>query len=132
MVVAYAMILKQMSTTGLQDHFHPPLSARRHWHGFHNAWATYLASDLNSVLPQGYFAEPNVQFGIEIDVAAFEESGMTLSGSAAKKWSPRAPVQTIPLALATDVVEVFVYDSRGGPTLAGAFELVSPANKDRP
>jgi hypothetical protein len=56
----------------LQDHFHPPLSIRRHWHAFHNAWATYIASDLNRRLPEGYFAEPNVQFGIEIDVAAFE------------------------------------------------------------
>src|SRR5439155_6453292 len=85
-----------------------------------------------SVLPPGYFAEPNVQFGIEIDVAAFEESGLTLSGTAAEQWSPPAPVQTIPFALATDVVEVLVYDSREGPTLAGAIELVSPANKDRP
>jgi len=58
----------------LQDHFHPPLSVRRHWHAFHNAWATYIASDLNTRLPEGYFAEPNVQFGIEIDVAAFEEA----------------------------------------------------------
>ena len=46
----------------LQDHFHPPLSLRRHWHSFHNAWATYIASDLNSKLPEGYFAEINVQF----------------------------------------------------------------------
>lgn len=57
----------------VQDHFRPPLSVRRHWHAFHNAWATYIASDLNAKLPEGYFAEPNVQFGIEIDVAAFEE-----------------------------------------------------------
>jgi hypothetical protein len=46
----------------LQDHFRPPLSTRRHWHAFHNAWATYIASDLNTKLPEGYFAEPNVQF----------------------------------------------------------------------
>ncbi len=45
----------------LLDHFHPPLNMRRHWHAFHNAWATYLASDLNQRLPEGYFAEPNVQ-----------------------------------------------------------------------
>ena len=57
----------------LLDHFHPPLSVRRHWHSFHNAWATYIASALNQQLPQGYFAESNVQYGIEIDVAAFEE-----------------------------------------------------------
>jgi hypothetical protein len=60
----------------LLDHFRPPLSSRRHWHAFHNAWATYLATDLNQKLPEGFFAEPNVQFGIEIDVAAFEESAI--------------------------------------------------------
>ncbi len=54
----------------LLDPFRPPLSHRRHWRAFHNAWATYLASDLNRLLPDPYFAEPNVQFGIEIDVSA--------------------------------------------------------------
>jgi hypothetical protein len=112
----------------IQDHFRPPLSARRHWHSFHNAWATYLASDLNSRLPEGYFAEANVQFGIEIDVATFEESE---GGALSSGWSPPAPVQTIPFVLATDAVEVLVYDSTAGPVLAAAMELVSPANKDR-
>ena len=46
----------------LRDHFHAPLSIRRHWHSFHNAWATAIAIDLNTHLPEGYFAEPNVQF----------------------------------------------------------------------
>jgi hypothetical protein len=63
----------------LQDHFQPPLSARRHWHAFHHALATYLSSDLNRQLPEGYFVEPNVQFGIEIDVAAYDESGPFLN-----------------------------------------------------
>jgi hypothetical protein len=31
----------------LQDHFHPPLSVRRHWHAFHNAWAANIAADVN-------------------------------------------------------------------------------------
>ena len=118
----------------LLDHFHPPLSLRRHWHAFHNAWATYLASDLNARLPEGYFAEPNVQFGIEIDVAAFDEGAAAVSGAnvAAEPWSPAAPVLTVPFAAVTDRVEVLVYDSREGPVLAAAVELVSPANKDRP
>ncbi len=38
----------------LLDHFRPPLSSRRHWHAFHNAWATYLATDLNQKLPEGF------------------------------------------------------------------------------
>jgi hypothetical protein len=124
----------------LRDHFHPPLSVRRHWHAFHNAWATYLAADINGRLPEGYFAEGNVQFGIEIDVAAFEEAGRT-TGSASPPgdgaeggaaWTPPAPAQTIPLTLLGDTVEVLIYAGEGGPTLAGAIELVSPANKDRP
>jgi hypothetical protein len=87
----------------LLDHFRPPLSLRRHWNAFHNSWATYLSSQINALLPEGYFAEANVQFGIEI-----------------------------PLPVLTDLVEVQVFDSAGGPRLAGAIELVSPANKDRP
>jgi hypothetical protein len=88
----------------LRDHFHPPLSTRRHWHTFHNSWATYTSSDLNRCLPKGYFAEANVQFNIEIDGA---------------------------FPLITDIVEVAVYNGEGSPVLAGAIELVSPANKDR-
>lgn len=114
----------------LKDHFHPPLSGRRHWHSFHHAWATYLAADLNHQLPDNYFAEANVQYGIEIDVATLEESS---SGTTVPSWSPpTGPALTVPMALITDVVEVQVFKQEGGPTLAGAMELVSPANKDRP
>ncbi len=128
----------------LLDHFRPPLSVRRHWHAFHNAWATYLASGLNENLPEGYFAEPNVQFGIEIDIAAFEEEGLTEAKQVAAhgkpqassigtidRWTPPAPSQTIPFTPISEIVEVLVYNSDAGPTLAGAIELVSPANKDR-
>ncbi len=113
----------------LRDHFRGALAVRRHWHAFHNAWATAIAAGLNERLPMGYFAEPNVQFGIEIDVAAFEESG--LAGPLPAVWTPPSPSRTVPLALGTDTVEVTVHATEGGPTLAGAVELVSPANKDR-
>jgi hypothetical protein len=123
----------------LKDHFHPPLSVRRHWHAFHNAWATFIASELNRKLPDGYFAEPNVQFGIEIDVAAFDERMSDASVTAlhdqqvsSSSWRPSPPALTIPLPVVTDIVEVSVYETEGGPVLAGAIELVSPANKDRP
>jgi len=115
----------------LYDHFQPPLSLRRHWHAFHNAWSTYLASYLNDQLPAGYFAEANVQFGIEIDVATWEEEGPA-PGAAVAGWTAPAPTQTVPVTLIGDVVEVLVFDREGGPTLVGAIELVSPANKDRP
>ncbi len=113
----------------LLDHFHPPLSERRHWHSFHNAWATYLSSDLNQRLPEGWFAEANVQFGIEIDVAAFEEGDEP--ARSAPPCTPGSPTSIVPFAAATDVVEVLVYSREGGPTVVGAIELVSPANKDR-
>ncbi len=47
-------------------------------------------------------------------------------------WSPPAPALTLPIAAATDTVEVLVYRNEGGPNLVGAVELVSPSNKDRP
>jgi hypothetical protein len=95
---------------------------------------------LNQRLPEGYFAEPNVQFGIEIDVATFEETGSHVArgkddGHSAvglqEVWSAAAPTLTVPIDLAGTVVEVLIYHQEGGPTLAGAIELVSPANKDR-
>lgn len=117
----------------LHDHFHPPLSLRRHWRAFHHAWATYLSAQINQRLPAGYFAEPNVKFGVEIDVAAFDEqfNGGTPVGSDAA-WQPAPPLLVLPFTPATDVAEVAVFQESGGPTLAGAIELVSPANKDRP
>lgn len=117
----------------LLDHFRPPLSTKRHWHSFHNAWSTYLAENLNQLLPEGYFAEPNAQFGIEIDVAAFrEETALNLVRQTASQWTPQAPTATLPFQPTTDIVEVQVFSTQAGPTLVGAIELVSPANKDRP
>lgn len=64
-----------MRLMGLHDHFRPPPGGRRHWHSFHNGWAFTIAARLNELLPAGYFAEGNVHFGIEIDVASFDASG---------------------------------------------------------
>jgi hypothetical protein len=113
----------------LRDHFHRPLSPRRHWTSFHAAWATFLSSQLNRLLPADYYAEPLCTFVVEIDVATFdlEEQGNTPGG-----WTPSAPAQTVPIAAATDTVEVRVYRQEGGAALAACIELVSPSNKDRP
>ncbi len=120
----------------LLDHFHPPLKGHRHWHSFHNAWATYISEELNQVLPEGWFAEPNVQFGIEIDVATFDDRpykarAAAASFSSVSTWQLPPPAQRIPFPLVTDTIEVNIYDSTAGPILAGAIELLSPANKDR-
>jgi Protein of unknown function (DUF4058) len=119
----------------LLDHFRPPLSTKRHWHSFHNAWSTYLADHLNQSLPEGYFAEPNAQFGIEDDVATFSEQRtvqLTPLGAGAQPWQPQTPTATLPLPLMTDIVEVQIFNTQAGPILVGAIELISPANKDRP
>jgi hypothetical protein len=90
--------------------------------------------DLNQRLPSGYFAEPNAQFGIEIDVATFSETSVIAPVGSVEPdaWIPEAPTATLPFQLTTDVVEVQIFSTQAGPTLVGAIELVSPANKDRP
>jgi hypothetical protein len=118
----------------LRDHFHDPLKSRRSWTSFHGTWATYLADGLNELLPERYVAEPLAKFSIEIDVATWEEPGgpprevmRPIDG-----WSPAPAQMTVPLTIVTDAVEVQVFHNEGGFVLAGAVELVSPSNKDRP
>lgn len=120
----------------LLDHFHPPLSQRRHWESFHSAWATALVDALNEdLLPDGYFAEEMITVGgrVEIDVATWEESPDTNGNGVAvapKTWAPPTPTVTMPVVF-PDSFSVQIYRSEGGPTLVAAIELVSPANKDR-
>ncbi len=113
----------------LRDHFHRPLSTQRKWTSFHGAWATYLCGSLNRLLPPDFFAEPVCTFIVEIDVATFDVEG---HGSPAAGWTPPDPALTVPIAAATDSVEVRVYSQLEGPSLAACIELVSPSNKDRP
>jgi hypothetical protein len=124
----------------LLDHFHPPLSILRHWESFHTTWASSIADALNQQwLPNGYFAEEQLQPSarVEVDVATFEETGAAgapsggVAVAARKTWIPTAPSWTMP-GLIPEGLEVLVFTSEGGPTLVGAIELVSPANKDRP
>jgi hypothetical protein len=126
----------------LLDHFHPPLSTQRHWESFHTTWASAIADALNQKwLPEGYFAEEQLQPSarVEVDVATFEEpageepagdrpiGGVAVAGR--RTWVPPAPLTMS--GLLPEGVEVLVFSGEGGPTLVGAIELVSPANKDR-
>lgn len=138
----------------LLDHFHPPVKDAVGWHSFHHAWCTLIAISLNRFLPDNYRATPHVQYGIEVDVAAVE---VTTSGKAPKSlrevttvpyatmsieqgngheeqtgWQPPPPSQLLPFSLLTDSVEVLIHNSMTIPSLVGAVELVSEANKDRP
>jgi hypothetical protein len=125
----------------LLDHFHPPLTPRRHWESFHAAWAGSFADALNErLLPPRYFAEEQAHAGtrVEVDVATFEEpagdGGAGPAGVATASrpqvWAPPAPAFAMP-GVAPDRFEVLVFQDEGGARLVAAIELVSPGNKDR-
>jgi Protein of unknown function (DUF4058) len=125
----------------LLDHFHPPLSERRHWEGFHSRWAGALADMLNGEgLPENLFAEPAVHIGgqAQVDVATLEsEPSATANGSRATATLTQ-PMKAVPVptwivpAVFLDSFEVKVFSTEAGPTLVAAIELVSPSNEDRP
>jgi hypothetical protein len=123
----------------LLDHFHPPLSKRRHWQNFHSAWANALRDQLNrGMLPPGFVAEVNISLAsqIEVDLGAFEEvdeaSASHASGNVAL-WAPPAPFRSVVLdAPFHEAFEIQVLNDEEGPRLVAAVELISPANKDRP
>ena len=117
----------------LLDHFVPPLSLTRPWEGFHSAWTTMMAQQLNRELPEGYVAIPQASRGpmVEIDVATLAEAG-TRSPASPGIWSPSEPVWSGPLDWPKrDWFEIRIWDTAAAK-LVGAIELVSPANKDRP
>jgi hypothetical protein len=124
----------------LLDHFHPPVSERRSWEGFHGLWAAALVEKLNrDLLADEYFADMQVHVGsrVEVDVATVEErrtTGRTSSdgtGTLAPAWAPPATSLVIPTVF-PDEIEVQVFATVTGATLVAAIELVSPGNKDRP
>jgi hypothetical protein len=119
------------------DHFHPPLSVSHPWKAFHSGWANAITTQLNEVLPEGYYAIPEVPLGdqIEIDVATLERLGGARAESAAATavWAPPRPRLSAPVDFPRlQSVEVHIFEDSGGPQLRAAIELVSPANKDRP
>lgn len=130
----------------LRDHFHPPLSNRKSWPGFHSGWAFLIAQRLNSaVLKTGYESQSLIHVGtqIEIDVATHEEDrgpngfGVNGNGGVATEvqtYAPPAPPLSDEVSFAdTDLFEVQIFKTDGGEwKLVAAVELVSPANKDRP
>jgi hypothetical protein len=122
----------------LLDHFHPPLSGRRHWDSFHGAWAEAMALLLNQeLLPSQYFAEARIKLGrlLEIDVATLEERNHEApeGGAGVAVWAPPRPTLHAALHFTSpDLFEVQVLEGSEGRRLVAAIELVSPANKDRP
>lgn len=104
-------------------------------------WACQIAAALNSVLPDRWYADPHVQFSVEIDDIVFDNQKQgTLSQveagdepwTLAADWTVPAPTSVLDFAMSSDAVEVQVFSTSEGPVVAGVIELVSPANKDRP
>jgi hypothetical protein len=122
----------------LRNHFVAPLSVSHPWSGFHSAWANAIAQQLNrGLLPPQFYAIPHVQLGgpLEIDVATLEQdqAGNFSTPATATSWTvPAAPITALVDFTSLDVIEVQVLQDEGGPRLAAAIELVSPANKNRP
>lgn len=129
----------------LRDHFHPPVSKRSSWEGFHGLWPAVIVQQLASRLPHGFVAEPRVHLGsfYEIDVRALdriEEHAPGVSSS----WQPTAGtatgIQAYPApTLVLDAefpeqygYEVLIFDLARDRRLVAAVEIASPTNKDRP
>src|SRR5438105_15962573 len=103
----------------LLDHFHPPVSERRSWEGFHGLWAAALVETLNrDILADEYFADMQVHIGsqVQVDIATLEESqgpgertGATTAATlAAPVWAPPATELIVPTVFADDIeVQVF-------------------------
>ena len=121
----------------LLDHFHPPLHGPRRWEGFHHAWATVIAQQLNQgTLPADYFAEPEISVGpeLEIDVATLEltHPNSGAAGPTTAVYSPPRPRIAVQVDFSRlDGYEIRVYQDLGGAELRATIELISPANKDR-
>lgn len=122
----------------LRDHFHPPLSKRKNWEGFHGQWPAMIVQTLNRKLPPRFEAEPNVHVGseIEVDAATLEShdpsypSGDSDGGLAFDFGGPSLAVETELLTVSE--YEVRILDAERDRRLVATIEIVSPSNKDRP
>jgi hypothetical protein len=121
----------------LLDHFHPPLSQRRNWEGFHSLWAAAIVEKLNhDVLGDEFYADMHVHIGsqMEVDVATLKDPPRAASPIATQvraTWTPPATNLILPTVFPDDI-EVQVLNTSAGTELVAAIELVSPGNKDRP
>src|SRR5947207_8567019 len=114
----------------LFDHFHPPISERRSWEGFHGLWAAALVEKLNrDLLADEYFADMQVHIGsqVEVDIATLDESRGEKSRCAAATatlvpaWAPPATSLILPIVFPDDV-EVQIFATATGDALVGAIE----------
>jgi hypothetical protein len=102
-----------------------------------------IVQQLIKILPEAYFAEPQVHLGslFEVDIGTFRDHAFGAviddaghdGGLATATYAPPQPTLTFePRLPDQDVYEVRIYDSRRKRHLVAAIEIVSPSNKDRP
>jgi hypothetical protein len=125
----------------LRDHFHTN-STLLNWESVHASWPSFIATRLNSLLPEEYVARPRLhtgaEMGLDIDTLERETSGLSAvhrngAGSLAiAGWEPSPPT----ILLDTELTEPSEYEvniyTQDEFRLVAAIELVSPSNKDRP
>src|SRR5437660_766545 len=101
----------------LLDHFHPPISERRSWEGFHGLWAAALVEKLNrDILADDYFADMQVHIGsqVEVDIATLaelregEKPRAAATATLAPVWAPPVADLVLPTVFPDDIeVQVF-------------------------
>src|SRR3989440_8648219 len=96
----------------LLDHFHPPVSERRSWEGFHGLWAAALVEKLNrDILANEFFADMQVHIGsqVEVDIATLEEAREPRNPSArgttalAPAWTPPTTDLVLPIVFLDEI-----------------------------
>jgi hypothetical protein len=126
----------------LRDHFRSPLDDVHSWDELHGGWPMMIVRQLQTVLPEPYFAAPGVHLGTlyEVDIGTYRKPLPVASplndnagGTAVATYAPPKPTLTLEPELPNqDIYEVRIYDSRRNRHLVAAIEIVSPSNKDRP
>lgn len=106
----------------LLDHFHPPVSQRRSWEGFHSLWAAAIVETLNrDILSEEYYADMQVHIGsqVEVDVASLAESrgsgDRSATATSTRTWTPLATDLVMPTVF-PDEIEVQVFTTITGAT----------------
>ena len=73
----------------LLDHFLPPLSVSHPWKGFHSAWANAITNQLNEVLPEGFYAIPEVPLGDQSEIESRRWKRPATGPRRGAPWPPR-------------------------------------------
>ena len=110
----------------LRDHFHPPVSRRSSWEGFHGLRPGIIVQQLAPQLPDRFVAEPRVHLGdfYEIDVCTYKDeledhdTGLGFvreqgSSLATAPQTPPLPTLTLDAEFAEQYAyEVLIFDVR--------------------